>query len=478
MDDLSFGGSAESTYRTLRTISKDTDKNLFYRLRSIIGDSEAIEEKLSVYPSEWKILANLRCGLWYRSAFDGTCYFKSTDGHVGQWQFSLSRTNLHIVKDVAKSSGCVIIDSTRKGKRFPDSMSRTIPIWACTINRALAKIRGLTWDTSLHMPHWVPASEKSQVEPLIDTFVEKLLSSGAQLHEFGSSLEKPLRVMWVQAHDVTWLDDEDQYSNLPFTPVICLSASSTQMRDQLYIQGAGDDEESWAQGLSPKLFWDHQSMLMDPGYPGIEDRVSDLLRKEKEKIQNCAPKMQNEIFQIFPVSETGISIATDPSGLDHAFDRHDVVVNCSSVAYHSLEDKPGYKHIVANDKGRSTVLPMLDEFMKFVSPHVTQHHNILIHSVNGNNIPICLVLSILLTHYDFQGNLMEKPRTQFSKEIIQRMFLYLEQHIPQCRPSGFLMRDINKYFMTPKCFIKKPTSRSNTPQDANMEKLANDLIKI
>lgn len=32
----------------------------------------------------------------------------------------------------------MIVDSTRKGKRFPDSMSKTIPIWTCVLNRAIS----------------------------------------------------------------------------------------------------------------------------------------------------------------------------------------------------------------------------------------------------------------------------------------------------------------------------------------------------
>ena len=38
---------------------------------------------------------------------------------------------------VGQKGGCVIVDSTRRGKRFPDSMSRTIPIWTCVLNRAI-----------------------------------------------------------------------------------------------------------------------------------------------------------------------------------------------------------------------------------------------------------------------------------------------------------------------------------------------------
>lgn len=35
----------------------------------------------------------------------------------------------------------MIVDSTRKGKRFPDSMSKTIPTWTCVLNRAIANYR-------------------------------------------------------------------------------------------------------------------------------------------------------------------------------------------------------------------------------------------------------------------------------------------------------------------------------------------------
>ena len=27
-----------------------------------------------------------------------------------------------------------------------------------------------------------------------------------------------------------------------------------------YVPGAGDDEESWAKGLTPSLFWQHQQV--------------------------------------------------------------------------------------------------------------------------------------------------------------------------------------------------------------------------
>ncbi len=128
-------------------------------------------------------------------------HFKSADGHCHQWKIEPSRPNLHFAVAAARASaqryresldrgssttplvlpsadilatvstvprlsfipthaytlsraaseasvraarrltalagGVVLVDATRKGKRFPDSLSRTVPIWACIINRTV-----------------------------------------------------------------------------------------------------------------------------------------------------------------------------------------------------------------------------------------------------------------------------------------------------------------------------------------------------
>lgn len=56
------------------------------------------------------LVANERCGSWYidpkRKA--GSAYFKSTDGHTGQWKFSLRRLNLHLLELIGERGGWVI----------------------------------------------------------------------------------------------------------------------------------------------------------------------------------------------------------------------------------------------------------------------------------------------------------------------------------------------------------------------------------
>lgn len=71
---------------------------------------------------------------------------------------------------------CIIVDSTRRGKRIPDSLSKTIPIWCSTFNRAIAKHINLSWDTSFHsLPSAVSRSEHAQIEARIDEFAQRLL---------------------------------------------------------------------------------------------------------------------------------------------------------------------------------------------------------------------------------------------------------------------------------------------------------------
>ncbi len=122
--------SLSSLFRTLtlqqhkRQLRRE-EGHIFFRLSSIHTDSLFALSTHSSLCRSLPLLANLRCGLWYLPLFHDTCYFKSTDGHVGHWTFSLSRLNLNVIDRACGEgeggrTGCVIVDSTRKGKEYPD----------------------------------------------------------------------------------------------------------------------------------------------------------------------------------------------------------------------------------------------------------------------------------------------------------------------------------------------------------------------
>jgi tRNA A64-2'-O-ribosylphosphate transferase len=73
----------------------------------------------------------------------------------------------------------VVVDSTRAGKRIPDALSKTIPIWCAVINRAIARISPSTasddWDLSLYTPpQVVSAQEHAQIEARLDAWADEL----------------------------------------------------------------------------------------------------------------------------------------------------------------------------------------------------------------------------------------------------------------------------------------------------------------
>ena len=84
----------DSIYKVSRQI-KRRENTLHNALRSIYDDSTFVQEIASYWPT-LPLVANLRCGLWYSRSFSATCYFKSTDGHTGNWAFSCTRINMHV----------------------------------------------------------------------------------------------------------------------------------------------------------------------------------------------------------------------------------------------------------------------------------------------------------------------------------------------------------------------------------------------
>ncbi|KAD6454833.1 hypothetical protein E3N88_09539 [Mikania micrantha] len=218
---------------------------------SIHEDSIFVSEIAQLWP-ELPLVANMRCGLWYAKKFHSSCYFKSTDGHTNNLSFNTSRLNLHVATLAGQRGGCMIVDSTRKGKRFPDSMSKTIPIWTCVLNRAILNYRNkmnginkpkeggtsaqncgttvqesLEWDSSLHLPLWVPDTEKIRIDSKLNEWVKVLETSGVDIASISSLLKKPLRPLWISQKTVIWLNEVPDYHDWDFTPIILISASAS-----------------------------------------------------------------------------------------------------------------------------------------------------------------------------------------------------------------------------------------------------------
>ena len=120
----------------------------------------------------------------------------------------------------------------------------------------------------------------------------RLLQAGVKLEQLAALLKKPLQPLWISQQSTIWLNEIPAVDELGFTPLFLVSASApvAHLRHTTckplrsvkrktgfcarqswtvryiigategdssfeYVPGAGDDEESWAKGLNPQLFW-------------------------------------------------------------------------------------------------------------------------------------------------------------------------------------------------------------------------------
>lgn len=313
-----------------KTVSRLRQANLSVanRIQSILQDAAFVASVATAY--RLPLIANERCGSWYVSPElkKGSAYFKSTDGHVGQWDLSARRLNLHLLGLIAEHRGCVFCAAPRSAVDHDctDRLARELGVSSSTRLaegrvRAPGGLRGrrfrvvltLTGRKGYRMLYQRPSRSgaRSSTEPcsathpppISSTFLRRqcrsrsaLRSKPCSTRSFASSGhvlatpgtgtgqpwtdstqslspphetlsragDRPLRPIWVTPastlpREPLALDD--------FHPVVLCTASRRVDGDELsengYIQGAGDDSESWARGLTPCLLWAHLDKLQD-----------------------------------------------------------------------------------------------------------------------------------------------------------------------------------------------------------------------
>ncbi|RYP25627.1 hypothetical protein DL767_008338 [Monosporascus sp. MG133] len=445
------------------------------RLRSIREDAAFVAEVAAAFGPGRRprpVVANERCGSWYvhprsRAA---SAYFKSTDGHFGQWRFSARRLNLHLLDLVGERDGCVVVDSTRRGKRMPDALSKTVPIWCCVLNNALfptspergegdgdaegdAGGRPLAFD--IHVPpNVVSDSERAQMRARIPEHVALLKSLGLDLPALRRKLKKPLRPIWVTQEsrlaptDVVFED---------YHPIICCTSSrrvvGAEMSEGGYIQGAGDDTEHWALGLTPPVFWEHADLLLSTPEPVLPDLVRSLVASHASSAAASAPK---EIAPCLLVSS--LPISEQPSSTCIVA-LHAKATDASSWRKSPVLMEVGIgKHKVASRNLR-LALPHICAFVQQYfertaaeaeDPDLAQHRSarVLIACESGKDLSVGVALALLCEFQDAEGNLgPRRERPDVNKGVIKVKLGSIMTKFPEANPSRATLQSVNSYLM-------------------------------
>ncbi|SMR59478.1 unnamed protein product [Zymoseptoria tritici ST99CH_3D1] len=445
--DLIFPTAASSLKNALGDL-KRANLTIKNRLNSIKQDSSFVEEVANAY--QLPLVANERCGSWYippqRKA--GSAYFKSTDGHFGQWMFSLRRLNLQVLDVVGQHGGCLIVDSTRRGKSMPDALSKTVPIWTTILNRLLFPHKPNYHDLQTPMDV-VSESEHAQMELILDTCLRDAQNLKLDSTDMRCKLQdKPMQIVWQRPGDpLPSAARQDSNSNLL---VLCTASNQTSNETSstsAYVQGAADDPESWSLGLDAALFWKHLDLLKQTPEDELPTLIAGLVKESRSDV------ICRDVALVRPTSVVYIgdnSVSDDiRAGFDLIISCTSKLESCDNADQDSIDTSQRLQLICAEGKVGSRQLrhelPKLGEII----PSITSTSKILVTCQTGKDLAVGVALALLCRLFDGDGNAMFKtdaPR-DLNKSLIKQRLSWIMVSIPDASPSRATLQSVNAFLL-------------------------------
>ncbi|KAF2430395.1 hypothetical protein EJ08DRAFT_633866 [Tothia fuscella] len=439
--DLIFPELATNFSETLNSLKRST-LSITNRLRSITEDSHFVRKIADAY--ELPLVANERCGSWYipPERKNGSAYFKSTDGHNGQWSFSLRRLNAQVLDIIGRESGCIVVDSTRRGKSMPDSLSKTVPIWCAVFNRLL--FPDISEAHKLHTsPKCVSSSEHSQIENKLDEFTRQLKDLRLDIEVLRTKVGKPMRPIWVTR------DSNIPVEPLRFTdfhPVILCTASRRVAGGEIseggYIQGAGDDSEGWAQGLTAQLFWQHRAELFNTTEEDLPSLISYLL--ESKQIERCSA----QVVLIEPTYWLFVGMLANLAEL--SLTNSDLVITCGDLSQVPavIQKHPSHVHLQCRDRklGSRDLRKELHKIMRVHYLHTMKR--LIVCCPTGKDLSVGVALAILCQHAKDFGKFERNQKLDINKALIKQRLSWIMTSYPSASPARATLQSVNDFLLT------------------------------
>ncbi|KAL2126167.1 hypothetical protein VTI74DRAFT_1557 [Chaetomium olivicolor] len=455
LDQLIFPEQANHNFSRILGDLKRSNLSITNRLRSICTDAAFVEDVADTL--DLPLVANERCGSWYidpaRKA--GSAYFKSTDGHTGQWKFSLRRLNLHLLQLIGERDGCIIVDSTRRGKRMPDALSKTLPTWCAVLNAVLFPSRPDAHQL-FHPPNTVSFSEASQISALLPQFIASFLSLAIDLQPLREQLKKPLRPFWITPEDDLAVAAEGLTAGGKvrgeWHPVVCCTCSrrvvGAEMAEGGYIQGAGDDTENWALGLTAGVFWRWRGELLAANESDLPDLIEELVKRDEEE----AGKGE-EVKKVAKAVFVGRLAAEEAE-----VKRGACVVTLVPKVIQREEWTKGERRMEVG-LGRTKVasrmlreaLPQICEFVRgwlAKTDETSDEKRVVVLCESGKDLSVGVALAVYCWCFDDNGNLRPDDReVSFNKACIRMRLGHIVTALPEANPSRATLQSVNSFLM-------------------------------
>lgn len=344
---------------------------------------------------------------------------------------------------------CIIVDSTRRGKSMPDALSKTIPIWTTVMNRVLFPERTESHEVATP-PTVVGESEHAQIAARMSGFVESLKTLGLDLATVRQKITKPLRPIWVTPTS-SLPSVRPEFSE--FHPVVLLTASSRvsgseSTSDTGYVQGAADDAEAWAQGLTAPLFWQHSETLLSTPEDMIEEVIAGLVAQgdgnKGSQLTAIGPGQRVAIGMIdaaeTDAQETDIVITVSPK-------ESDVLRSKMKSRYLHLTLADGK---VGSRQLRHSLPNLVASVKTQISASLTSRF--VVADANGKDQGVGVALAILCLFITDDGNLrpvdeVKEPPNGLNKQTIKQKLSWISVAKPDANPSRTTLQSVNAFLL-------------------------------
>ena len=339
---------------------------------------------------------------------------------------------------------------------MPDALSKTIPIWCSVLNRFL-----FPNDTRFHdlytPPQVVSESEHVQITSLLPSFVLALEALKIPIDSLQKPLRKPLRPIWVTPES-NLIQTSSIFED--FHPIICCTVSrrvaGAEVSEGGYIQGAGDDTENWAHGLSPPIFWSNREILISTSESELPDLIERLVRMEASSGQ-----VGEGLRCVKPTSVLFVAPIPALTEKDTRADTCTILLLRKVTEENMWRTSPtridvGLGPHKVGSRNIRTALPFITDFVERILFPETEDENgevkekhITIACESGKDLSIGVALAIVCLFFNDDGQLLKAGRrkTKIDKNFIRSRLGWISTSMPDANPSGATIQSVNSYLM-------------------------------
>lgn len=333
----------------------------------------------------------------------------------------------------------------------------------------------------------------------VPEFVASLERLGLDLAALRAQLKKPLRPMWLNRPDG---DPSATLSSAPvlvadgqrpqqrqqhsdggdagrasdsrppveifdaFHPIVCCTSSrrvaGTEMSESGYIQGAGDDTENWAHGLTPSVFWANAARLLATPETGLPRLIRELASEAPADATAAAARHLTAFLSVsaLPLAANAPTALPAPAAAATQL----TVLLLPNVTKPESWTKSPTAIEVGLGKGKIAsrnlrqALPIICAFVQSAATAAATEGaaqegasvKVLVACESGRDVSVGVALALACHCFDDRGNVLSSQaacRPSPTKDFIRTKLGRIVTAMPEANPSRATLQSVNSFLM-------------------------------